>query len=55
MKDLEKRLTRLESQSSSGTVFVFRKRGETSEQATARQYPEGVPARSRCVVLSWQE
>lgn len=55
MRDIEKRLTRLEAQSSGGTILVFRKSGETAEQAKARQYPEGLPPRSHCIVVSWLE
>jgi hypothetical protein len=53
---IDSRLRRLETRSAVKTqAFVFRAPGETTEEAVAARYPEGLPADSTLVVLQWLE
>ena len=53
---INSRLRRLETRNAvKAQAFVFRAPGETTEQAVAARYPEGLPTDSSLVVLQWLE
>jgi hypothetical protein len=53
---IDSRLRRLETRNVvKALAFVFRAPGETTEQAVAARYPEGLPADSTLVILRWLE
>ena len=53
---IDSRLRRLETRNTvKAQAFVFRAPGETTEEAVAARYPDGLPANSSLVVLQWLE
>jgi hypothetical protein len=53
----EKRVAELEQDRRPAPIvlYVWRDRpGETTEQAIARRFPDGVPAGARLVICSWR-
>jgi hypothetical protein len=54
MKPIERRLSQLEQDiPARPRCFAWANAGETTDQAIARQFPEGVPETARLIVFQW--
>ena len=55
MREIERRLAKLERCNPAGAFYAFAEAGETSEQAITRQFPDGLAAAATAIVFRWAE